>query len=57
VRLLLRVPVAAGSQVVGRGGAPRVQYLAGVASVDEPERAGLNERVWEGAGSEVLLFV
>jgi hypothetical protein len=43
--------------MVERGGAPLVQYLAGVASVDEPERAGLNERVWEGAGSEVLLFV
>jgi hypothetical protein len=43
--------------MVERGGAPLVQYLAGVACVDEPERAGLNERVWEGAGSVVLLFV
>jgi hypothetical protein len=39
------------------GGALRVQYLAGLASFDEPERAGLNEHVWEVAGSEVLLFV
>jgi hypothetical protein len=57
VHLLLRFLAAAGSQVVGRGGAPRVQYLAGVASVDEPERAGLDEHVWEGAGSEVSVFV
>jgi hypothetical protein len=35
--LLLRFPAAAGFQVVERGGAPLVQYLAGVASVDEPE--------------------
>jgi hypothetical protein len=55
--LLLRFPAAAGSQVVEHGGAPLIQYLAGVASVDEPERAGLNERVWEVAGSEVLLLV
>jgi hypothetical protein len=39
------------------GGALRVQYLAGVASVDEPERDGLHGCVWEVAGSEVLLFV
>jgi hypothetical protein len=57
VHLLLRFPAAACSQVVERGGAPRVQYLAGVASVDEPERAGLNERVWEVAGSEVSVSV
>jgi hypothetical protein len=57
VRLLLRFPAAAGSQVVELGGALRVQYLAGLASFDEPERAGLNEHVWEVAVSEVLLFV
>jgi hypothetical protein len=55
--LLLQFPAAAGSQVVERDGAPRVKYLAGVASVDEPERAGLNERVWEVAGSEVSVSV
>jgi hypothetical protein len=43
--------------VVERDGAPRVQYLAGVASVDELERAGLNEHVWEVAGSEVSVSV
>jgi hypothetical protein len=57
VRLLLRFPAAAGSQVVECGGAPRVQFLAGVVSVDEPERAGLNEGVWEVAGSEVSVSV
>jgi hypothetical protein len=57
VRLLHRFPAAASSQVVERGGAPLVQYLAGVAAVDEPGRAGLNERVWEVAGSEVSVFV
>jgi hypothetical protein len=55
--LLLRFPAAACSQVVERGGAPLVQYLAGVAGVDEPERVGLNERVWEVAGSEVSVSV
>jgi hypothetical protein len=57
VRLLHRFPAAACSQVVELGGALRVQYLAGLASVDEPERAGLNERVWEVAGSEVSVSV
>jgi hypothetical protein len=55
--LLLRFPAAAGSQVVERDSAPRVQYLAGVAGVDEPERAGLNERVWEVTGSEASVSV
>jgi hypothetical protein len=55
--LLLQFPAAAGSQVVERDGAPRVKYLTGVASVDEPERAGLNEHVWEVAGSEVSVSV
>jgi hypothetical protein len=55
--LLLRFPAVASSQVVERGGAPCIQYLAGGASVDEPERAGLNERVWEVAGSEVSVSV
>jgi hypothetical protein len=43
--------------VVECSGAPLVQYLAGVASVDELEQTGLSENVWEVAGSEVLLFV
>jgi hypothetical protein len=43
--------------VVERGGAPRVQYLAGVASFDEPERERGREAVWEVAGDEVRLFV
>jgi hypothetical protein len=55
--LLLQFPAAAGSQVVERDGAPRVQYLAGVASIDEPEQARLNERVREVAGSEVSVSV
>jgi hypothetical protein len=55
--LLLRFPAAAGFQVVDHGGAPRVQYLAGVASVDEPEREGGREVVWEIAGSEASVSV
>jgi hypothetical protein len=55
--LLLRFPVVAGFQVVECGGALLVQYLAGVAGVDKPERAGLNECVWEVARSEVSLSV
>jgi hypothetical protein len=43
--------------VVERGGAPLVQYLADVAGVDELERAGLNEGVWEVAGDWVSPFV
>jgi hypothetical protein len=44
--LLLRFPAAAGFQVVELGGALRVQYLAGMASVDELEREGGREVVW-----------
>jgi hypothetical protein len=43
--------------VVERGGAPLVQYLAGVAGVDEPERERGREAVWEVAGDEVSLSV
>jgi hypothetical protein len=57
VLLLLRFPAAAGLQEVKRGGAPLVQYRAGVAGVDELAHAGLNEGVWEGAGSEVRCSV
>jgi hypothetical protein len=57
VVLLLRFPAAACSGVVERGGTLRVQYLAGVASVDEPEREGGREVVWEVAGSEASVFV
>jgi hypothetical protein len=55
--LLLRFPAAACSGVVERGGALRIQYLAGVASVDEPEREGGSECVWEVAGSEASVSV
>jgi hypothetical protein len=55
--LLLRFPAAACSGVVERGGALRVQYLAGMASVDEPEREGGREVVWAVAGSEVSVSV
>jgi hypothetical protein len=55
--LLLRFPAAACSRVVERGGAPRVQYLAGVAGVDELEQAGRNECVWEVAGDGASLSV
>jgi hypothetical protein len=55
--LLLRFPAAACSGVVERGGALRVQYLAGVAGVDELEQAGRNERVWEVAGDGASWFV
>jgi hypothetical protein len=55
--LLLRFPAAAGSQVVDRGGALHVQYLAGGAGVVELEQAGRNECVWEVAGDGVSLFV
>ena len=55
--LLLRFPAAACSQVVERGGAPLVQYLAGVAGVDEPEREGGRYGVWAVAGSGVRLLV
>jgi hypothetical protein len=43
--------------VVKRGGVLRVQYLAGMASVDEPEREGGREGVWEVAGSQASVFV
>jgi hypothetical protein len=55
--LLLRFPAAACSGVVERGGAPRVQYLAGVAGFDEPEREGGREGVWAVAGSEASVSV
>ena len=55
--LLLRFPAAACSQVLGRGGAPLVQCLAGVAGVDELGQAGLSDDVWEVEGSEVRLCV
>jgi hypothetical protein len=55
--LLLRFPAAACSRVVERGGALRVQYLAGVAGVDEPEREGERDGVWAVAGSGVRLLV
>jgi hypothetical protein len=43
--------------VVKLGGALHVQYLTGVANVDEPEREGGREGVWEVAGSEVSVSV
>ena len=43
--------------MVERGGAPLVQYLAGVAGVDEPEREGGRDGVWEVAGSGASSFV
>jgi hypothetical protein len=55
--LLLRFPAAACSGVVERGGVLRVQYLAGVAGVDEPEREGGREVVWAVAGSRASIFV
>jgi hypothetical protein len=55
--LLLRFPAAACSGVVERGGVLRVQYLAGVAGVDEPERERGREVVWAVAGSEASVSV
>jgi hypothetical protein len=43
--------------VVERGGAPLVQYLAGVAGDGEAEREGVSGDVWEVAGSEVSVSV
>jgi hypothetical protein len=43
--------------VVKRGGVLRVQYLAGVAGIDELEQAGQNECVWEVAGDRASLSV
>jgi hypothetical protein len=57
VLLLLRFPAAVCLQVLGRGGAPLVQCLAGVAGVDELGRAGLSDDVWEVEGSEVRCSV
>jgi hypothetical protein len=55
--LLLRFPAAACSGVVERGGALRVQYLAGVAGVDKPEQEGGREVVWAVAGSGASLSI
>jgi hypothetical protein len=55
--LLLRFPAAACSGVVERGGDLHVQYLAGVAGVDELEREGGSECVWEVARNEASVFV
>jgi hypothetical protein len=50
-------PAAACSREVERGGALRIQYLAGDAGVDEPEREGGRDGVWAVAGSGVRLLV
>jgi hypothetical protein len=55
--LLRRFPAAACSQVVERGSALHVQYLAGGAGDGELEQAGRNERVWEVAGDGASLSV
>jgi hypothetical protein len=55
--LLRRFPAVACSQVVDRGGALHVQYLASGAGVVELEQAGRNECVWEVAGDGASLFV
>jgi hypothetical protein len=57
VRLLLRFPAAAGLQVVGRGGAPPVQYCAGEVGDGELGHEGVSGDVWEVEGSEVRCFV
>jgi hypothetical protein len=55
--LLLQFPASACSTEAERGGASRVQYLAGGAGDVERERAGRREDVWERAGSGVSSFV
>jgi hypothetical protein len=57
VLLLLRIPAAACSGVVERGGAPLVQYCAGEAGYGELEREGVSGDVWEVEGNEVSRFV
>jgi hypothetical protein len=56
-RLLHQFPVSACSPEAERGGALRVQYLAGGAGDVELERAGRGEGVWEVAGSGVSSLV
>jgi hypothetical protein len=56
-RLLHQFPVSACSPEAERGGALRVQYLAGGAGDVELERAGRGEGVWEVAGSGVRPYV
>jgi hypothetical protein len=55
--LLLQFLASACSTEAERGGAFRVQYLAGGAGDVERERAGISEGVWEVAGSGVRPFV
>jgi hypothetical protein len=57
VLLLLRFPAAVGPQVLGRGGAPLIQYCSGEAGDGELGQAGLSDYVWEVEGSEVSRFV
>jgi hypothetical protein len=57
VLLLFRFPAAAGLQVVGRGGAPLVQYCSGEAGDGELGQEGVSGDVWEVEGSEVSRFV
>jgi hypothetical protein len=45
VFLLLRFPAAVRSQVLGRGGAPLVQYYSGEAGDGELGQAGLSDYV------------
>jgi hypothetical protein len=49
--LLLQFPASACSTEAERGGAFRVQYLAGGAGDVERERAERSEGIWEVAGS------
>jgi hypothetical protein len=55
--LRLQFPASACSTEAERGGAFRVQYLAGGAGDVERERAGRSEGVWEIAGSGVSSIV
>jgi hypothetical protein len=55
--LLLQFLASACSTEAERGGAFRVQYLAGEAGDVERGRAGRSEGVWEVAGSGVCSFV
>jgi hypothetical protein len=57
MRLLHQFPASACSTEAERGGAFRVQYLAGRAGDVERERAMRGEDVWELAGSGVSSFV
>jgi hypothetical protein len=50
-------PASVRPAAVQRGGAARVQYRAGDAGVDEPEREGGRDGVWAVAGSGVRLLV